>query len=266
MEDLMGIAAGAARAAGALLLEHFAGPRTGVGTKSSSTDMVTDADRAAEATIVDAIRAVRPDDALLGEEGGAREGTSGWRWVIDPLDGTTNFLFGVPQWAVSIACEDADGVAVAVIFDAIRDELFAASRGAGATMNGGPIEVTGATDLARALIATGFSYRPDERAAAARMLTWTLPRVRDVRRAGAASLDLAWVAAGRLDGYYEVPTEWWDVAAGGLLVREAGGEVTGIAPAGDAGPGTLAAGPGVFGALRDLVAEASARAGHGPHR
>jgi len=250
-DELLGLAIKAARGAGALLADRFERPRTGIGTKSSGTDMVSDADRAAEALIVELIGARRPDDAILGEESGASGGGSGLRWVIDPLDGTTNFLFGIPQWAVSIACEDADGALAAVVYDPTRDELFAAARGEGATLNGRAIAVGGALDLARALIATGFAYQPPAREHAARMLVTILPRVRDVRRAGAAALDLAWTACGRLDGYYESPNEPWDVAAGVLLVREAGGLTTSFKT--PAGEGTIAAGPGIFEELASLV-------------
>jgi len=260
VDELIEIAERAARAAGAVLRQRFAGPRTGVGTKSSATDMVSDADRAAEDAILRVILGARPDDAVLGEEGGAREGGSGIRWVVDPLDGTTNFLYGIPQWAVSIAAEDGAGPAAAVVFDPARDELFAAARGGGASLNGVPVAVSDATDLSRALVTTGFSYRPDERAAAAAILPEVLPRVRDIRRAGAASLDLAWVACGRADGYYETLNEWWDVAAGTLLVREAGGLVEDIPSVGAHGHGTVAAGPGIFAALAALVRGAFAKA------
>lgn len=255
IDPLMDLAQSAARAAGSVLRDRFAEPRTGVGTKSSATDMVTDADRAAESVIVRGILAERPGDAILGEERGEADGSTGLRWVVDPLDGTTNFLFGVPQWAVSIACEDATGAILGVVYDPLRDELFAAARGRGATLNGEAIGVSGATDLSRALIATGFSYRADERAAAASILPELLTKVRDIRRAGAASLDLAWTAAGRVDGYYETPIEHWDVAAGTLLVREAGGRTDALPSVGPSGEGLVAAGPGIFAGLRELVLE-----------
>lgn len=253
LEGLLGLAVEAARGAGALLAERFEGPRSGVGTKTTGTDMVSDADRAAEALIVEMIHTRRPGDAVLGEESGASGGSGGLRWVIDPLDGTTNFLFGIPQWAVSIACEDREGELVGVVFDPLRDELFAAARDRGATLNGAAARVTDARDLSRALIATGFAYEAGAREHAARMLVTILPRVRDIRRAGAASLDLAWTACGRLDGYYESPNEPWDVAAGALLVREAGGRTSAFRTS--AGTGTIAAGPGVFEQLEALVLE-----------
>lgn len=251
---MLDLAVTAARAAGDVLRARFSLPRTGVRTKSSATDMVSDADHAAEAVIRETIRRTRPDDAILGEEGGESAGATGLRWVVDPLDGTTNFLFGIPQWAVSIACEDGAGVAVGVVYDPMRDELFSASRGAGARLDGRPIRVSEADDLARALVVTGFSYRADERARAGAVLARIIPKVRDVRRLGAAALDLAWVACGRLDGYFETPIEWWDVAAGSLLVAESGGRTAPLASA-SGRAGLVAAGPGIFDGLCRLVSD-----------
>jgi len=252
-DDFLELAVTAARAAGALLRDRFNAPRTGVDTKTTPTDMVTDADRAAEAVIKEGIRSERPDDSILGEETGEAYGSSGLRWVVDPLDGTTNFLFGIPQWAVSIACEDAEGAFVGVVYDPLRDELFSAVRGTGATLNGSPITVSGATDLSRALIGTGFSYLASERGAAATLLPTILPRVRDIRRAGAASLDIAWVGVGRLDGFYESGLAPWDAAAGRLIVREAGGRTDVMPALGPSGSGLVAASPGIFDELRDLI-------------
>lgn len=251
--DLLEVARGAAAAAGELLLARFGAPARGVGSKSSATDMVSDADREAEAVIRAYLRKERPEDAILGEEGGEERGASGLRWVIDPLDGTTNFLFGLPQWAVSIACEDAGGGLAGVVHDPCRGETFTAVRGRGARMGDRALSVSDQADLGDALIATGFSYLPEERAAEAEILARVLPRVRDVRRAGSAALDMAWTAAGRFDGYYEVPTHHWDWAAGVVLVREAGGIVSELAPVGPSGPGLVAAGPRLHDALRMLV-------------
>lgn len=253
VDELLDLALSAARAAGAVLRDRFRGPIRDVRTKSSATDIVTEADQASEAVILRGIRSERPNDTILGEEGGLARGSSGLRWVVDPLDGTTNFLFGVPQWAVSIACEDADGAVLGVVYDPLRDEMFVARRGKGATLNDQPVRVTEATDLAKSLIATGFAYKPEERRAAARILPDLITQVRDIRRPGAASLDLAWVAAGRFDGYYETPIEHWDVAAGQLLVSEAGGAHAPLPdPVGDRA-GLVAAGRGIFDDLRDLV-------------
>ena len=216
--------------------------------KSTRTDMVSDADRDAEAAIQQILLDERPDDGLLGEEGSHADAASGRRWVVDPLDGTTNFLYGVPAWAVSIALEDASGSAVGVVFDPLREELFAAVRGEGARLNGVAIEVSGADRLDTALVATGFSYEASERAEQAAVLVRVLPVVRDVRRVGAAALDLSWVAAGRLDGYYERGLKPWDWAAASLLVAEAGGELRRLE--GDR-PGLVAATPLV---VEDLLA------------
>ena len=251
---LLEIAVEAAEAAGALLLARFGDPAHGVSRKSSSTDMVSDADRDAEALIRKLLRASRPDDAIVGEEEGEERGESGLRWVVDPLDGTTNFLFGVPHWAVSVACEDADGGLVGVIHSPCHSETFIAARGEGAFCSGERLAVPEKTDLADALVATGFSYVPEERAVQAGVLHRVLPRVRDIRRAGAASLDLAWTASGRYDAYYEVPTHHWDWAAGIVIVREAGARVGDLNAIGPSGPGLIAAGPGLYDALRDLVA------------
>jgi myo-inositol-1(or 4)-monophosphatase len=232
-------------------MKRFGGPARGVDVKSSSTDMVSDADREAEEAIVQLLRAERPDDGLLGEEGTDEAAANGRRWVIDPLDGTTNFLYSYPAWAVSVALEDADGGLVGVVFDPARGELFAAERGGGATLNGEPIHVREGATLERSLIATGFGYDADRRARQADVLRQALPAVRDIRRAGAAAIDLCWVAAGRLDGYWERGLHRWDWAAGRLLVTEAGGEVRDLP--GDP-HGLVAAEPALVGALADLVA------------
>ena len=232
-------------------MERFGAPAEGVEVKSTSTDMVSDADREAEEAIVGLLRAERPDDGLLGEEGAEEQAVSGRRWVIDPLDGTTNFLYGYPAWAVSVALEDADGGLVGIVFDAPRGELFAAERGGGATLNGRALRVRQGAPLERALIATGFGYDAERRARQAEVLRQVLPAVRDVRRAGAAAIDLAWVAAGRIDGYWERGLHRWDWAAGRLLVTEAGGVVRDL----EDGPhGLVAAAPGLIDDLERLAA------------
>jgi myo-inositol-1(or 4)-monophosphatase len=213
--------------------------------------MVSDADRAAEDAIVEILRSERPDDGLLAEEGSSEEAASGRRWVVDPLDGTTNFLYGFPAWCVSVALEDPDGALTGVVFDPNRDELFVAERGRGATCNGDPIRIRDSAPLERALIATGFGYDADRRARQAEVLRTVLPAVRDIRRAGAAALDLAWLAAGRLDGYWERGVHRWDWAAGRLIVTEAGGEVRDLS--GDP-HGLVAAAPALIGQLEELTA------------
>jgi myo-inositol-1(or 4)-monophosphatase len=197
-----------------------------VSAKSSRTDLVSDADRDADALVVARIRATYPDDAVVSEEGGTVTGRSGRTWYVDPLDGTINYLYGLPHWSVSIACADADGALAGAVFDPIRDELFGATRGRGATLGSRRLATTTVADPGLALVATGFSYDAAERAAQARVVARLARKVRDIRRAGSAALDLAWVAAGRLDAYFEVSRTAWDSAAGELLVREAGGDVT----------------------------------------
>ncbi len=199
--------------------------RTEVGTKSSGTDMVTEMDRASEALIVGRIAGTRPDDAILGEEGADRPGTSGVRWVVDPLDGTTNYLYGLPGWNVSVGVEvDGEPVAGAVVVPAVG-ETFAGARGLGATRNGVPLRLEGPVSLATTLVGTGFGYDPATRADQARFLVDLLPRVRDVRRSGAAATDLCSLAAGRLDAYYESGLAPWDRCAGTVIAREAGAVV-----------------------------------------
>jgi myo-inositol-1(or 4)-monophosphatase len=231
-------------------MERFGGPARGVGSKSSVTDLVSDADRDSEALIRDMLARERPDDGLLAEEGTSASGESGRRWVFDPLDGTVSYLYGYPHWCVSVALEDTQGTAAGVVYDPNRDELFAAERGSGATLAGNSISVRENPPLAEALVATGFAYDPARRAEQAEIVRRLLPAVRDIRRAGSAALDLAWLAAGRLDAYYERGLNAWDWAAGSLLVREAGAAVEDLAGE----PFGLIAGPPVLvAALRPLV-------------
>lgn len=256
LEDTLDLATDLAREAGALALSmrRSVGDQVEVvAAKSSPTDVVTAADRAVEELVLGTLRARCPDDGLLGEEGGDRVGTSGLRWVVDPIDGTVNYLYGIPQWAVSIGVEDAQGALVGVVYDPSGDELWQAVRGRGATLNGVPLRVSGATDLAQSLVATGFGYDARRRAHQASFLPDLLPRVRDIRRLGAGALDLCNVAAARVDAYYEQGLSPWDLCAGGLVAAEAGAVVTGLRgrPAGyDL---VLAATPGVHAALHDLL-------------
>ncbi len=236
--------------AGELLLERYTGPARGVEAKSTATDLVSEADRVSEEAVKELLARERPDDGLLAEEGSAQTSASGRRWVIDPLDGTVNYLYRFPFWCVSVALEDSEGGAVAVVHEPLRDETFKAERGGGARLNGHEIHVSGEERPERALIATGFSYSAEERIAQAEVVARVLPRFRDIRRAGAAALDLCYVAAGRLDGYYERGLKQWDWAAARLIVSEAGGSVTEL-------PGTpaglAAASPGLLPALLDAV-------------
>jgi myo-inositol-1(or 4)-monophosphatase len=226
MTDDLALAERAALAAGEVLMSYFGRAAEGLDMKSSPTDPVSDADREAEHTIRELLLGERSDDGLVGEEGSRETPGNGRTWVVDPLDGTVNFLYGLRTWAVSIALEDADGLSVGVVFNPVDEECFTAVRGEGATMNGRPIHVTGCPSLDRAMVATGFSYEAEQRARQAELLTRLLPRVRDIRRAGAAALDLAYVACGRVDAFYERGLKRWDEAAGRLLVEEAGGVVT----------------------------------------
>jgi myo-inositol-1(or 4)-monophosphatase len=215
------------------------GPELRVSSKSTPTDLVSEADHAAERLIRDRIAAARPDDGVLGEEGGDHVGSSGVRWVVDPLDGTVNFLFGIPQWAVSIACEDAQGALVGVVYDPLRDELFSVERDGVPTRDGAPITASSREDLSTALVGTGFGYDAEVRRAQAAVAARLLPDVRDLRRFGSAAIDLAWTACGRLDAYYEHGLNAWDLAAGRLLCERAGLEVHDLAPVGLSGPGVL---------------------------
>jgi myo-inositol-1(or 4)-monophosphatase len=179
-----------------------------------------------EALITGILEAARPDDGLLGEEGASKAGTSGVRWVIDPLDGTTNFLFGVPQYSVSIAAEIAGDPVVGVVIDPSRGEIWAARQGGGARCNGIPCRVAdGRSTLDTALVSTGFGYRRDRRAWQAQVAAGLIPAVRDLRRFGSAALDLCWVAGARVDAYYEWGLNPWDLSAGRLICTEAGGVV-----------------------------------------
>jgi myo-inositol-1(or 4)-monophosphatase len=254
---LLDLATDLARRAGALAVQMRVGVET-LAPKSSPTDVVTAADQAVERLLSAGIRLARPDDGLLGEEGAADEGTSGLRWVVDPIDGTVNYLYGIPQWAVSIGVEDADGTVVGVVFDPSKDELWQAVRGGGATLDGVPLHCSGVTSLAQSLVATGFGYDGRRRAAQARILPGLLPAVRDIRRLGAGALDLCGVAAGRVDAYYEQGLSPWDLSAGRLIATEAGARVEGLRGRAASQDLVVAAAPGVFDALHDLLVAADA--------
>jgi myo-inositol-1(or 4)-monophosphatase len=255
--DALAIASGAARSAGAILLERFRGPASGLRAKSSATDLVSEADERAERAVVEYIGRYRQDDALIAEEGSATTGQSGIRWYVDPLDGTINYLYGIPHWAVTICCADPSGPLAGVVYDPLRGELFEATRGGGARCGGRALAVTQKADLATALVATGFAYVAANRERQGRLLTHVLGAVRDVRRAGSASLDLAFVAAARLDGYFESVDKPWDWMAGALLVSEAGGRVTQLHPSDPALPRIVASAPGIHDDLVALLGRAA---------
>jgi myo-inositol-1(or 4)-monophosphatase len=225
-----------------------------VTTKSTPTDPVTAADRAAERFVVDTLLAARPADGVLGEEGAERRGSSGVRWVLDPIDGTVNFLYGIPAYAVSLAAQVDDVTVAGVVRNVVTGEEWTATLGGGAYRGDTPLRGSSAVRLDRALVGTGFGYDAERRRHQARVLTEVLPLVRDIRRIGSAALDLCGAAEGRLDAYYEQGLSPWDLAAGELIAREAGLLVTGLRgrPAGE--PMTLAAPPDLHGALHDLLA------------
>ena len=253
-DELLALACRLAVEAGDQALSGQRASATGLATKSSATDLVTVHDRAAEATIVAGLTAARPDDGIVGEEGTARPGTSGITWLVDPIDGTTNFVYGLPHWATSIAAADADGTLVGAVYVPALGELYAAARGRGATLDGRPIRCSDRDELALALVATGFGYVPSARVEQARLLTRVLGDVRDIRRLGSAAIDLCHVACGRVDAYYEAGLSPWDAAAGELIARE-GGCRTGDFAGGPVDTARLlAATPAIFDGLVRLLA------------
>lgn len=243
------------------------GRRSGVivaDTKSSATDVVTEMDRRSEALLVDRILTSRPHDGLLGEEGADHVGSSGVRWVIDPIDGTVNYLYDLPSWAVSVAAE-IDGITVVgVVAAPALGETYVAVRGRGARLHDAhgvrTLRVNDPVELPHALVSTGFGYTVERRRGQARVVSEVIPAVRDIRRGGACSIDLCSLAAGRVDAYYERGPRAWDLAAGGLVALEAGARVEGLqgAPAGE--DLIIAAGPHLFRDLHDLLATLSADA------
>ena len=254
LAERLAVAAGELAAAGRRDLGI--GRSTGHGTKSSATDPVTEFDRAAEALLDAELLRLRPDDALVGEEGATRSGTSGLEWHVDPIDGTVNFVYDLPAWCTSVAVTDADGPLAGAVFVPPTGELFSAARGAGATLDGTPITCSDADDLATALVATGFSYDPRRRGQQAMRVARLIADVRDVRRFGSAALDLCSVACGRIDAYYEEHLNSWDIAAGVLIAAEAGAATSDFG-GGAAGPAeTVAASPGVHRALIAAISRA----------
>ena len=195
--------------------------------KSSAVDFATQMDKASEKLIVERILAARPDDGIIGEEGSAIESKSGVTWVIDPLDGTVNYFYGIPGWNICIAAKDKDGVQVGVVNAPTINSFWSATRGGGATHNGKKIACNNPVELDRALIGTGFAYELERRYEQAELFSKLLPKIRDIRRLGAAGVDLCFVAMGKLDAFYEYGLNEWDLAAGGLILEEAGGIVTG---------------------------------------
>jgi myo-inositol-1(or 4)-monophosphatase len=251
--ELLAVAIEATHAAASELMSRF-GEQRRVSTKSTPTDLVSDADIAAETVIRELLASRRPDDAILAEEGGA-SGEGRLRWLIDPLDGTINFLFGIPVFAVSVACEDEAGPIAGVVLDPVHDECFSATRSGPANLNGEEIAVEErASELGLAMVATGFGYDASVRARQGDVVSRVLPRVRDIRRAGAAAIDLCWCACGRFDAYFERGLKAWDVSAGGLVAERAGLVVRELPEAGE-DPGGVVVGPeGLVDELWELVA------------
>jgi len=247
--------------------EFVAERRSGIAsleTKSSTTDIVTDVDRASEELIVNRILDARPNDGVVGEEGAGITGTSGVEWVIDPIDGTTSFVYGYPGWSVSIAVARDDGpdtegeTLAGVVVDPTHGHLYSAALGHGAHRNDEPIAASQLTDVQGALIGTGFSYDGARRARQAAVLQQLLPHVRDIRRSGSAALDLCYAATGQVDAYYEVGLNRWDLAAGLLIASEAGAETTQESGP-ERPPFTVAAGAGIAAELADLLERSDAR-------
>ncbi|MDQ6810610.1 MAG: inositol monophosphatase [Actinomycetota bacterium] len=273
---LLEVAVDAARMAGALLAARAReGAESEVSAKSTPTDLVSEADLASERAIRELLLERRPRDGFVGEEGGrSRQGRSGLSWVVDPLDGTVNYLFGIPQWCVSVAVVDEQGTLAGAVYDPNREELFTARRDGQATLTGpaGEVELTrpprwlessapggegtsaqGGVDLSSAMVATGLAYDARVREAQARVLARLAPRVRDIRRFGSAALDLTWTAAGRYDAYFERTVKQWDIAAGALICQCAGLRVLDLPVAEHLPWGILVAPPALAEELLALV-------------
>jgi myo-inositol-1(or 4)-monophosphatase len=267
-EELLALAAEAAQMAGGLLLERARnGREQGVASKSTPTDLVSEADLASQQAIREILAERRPGDGFVGEEGGDQHagGKTGLDWVVDPLDGTVNFLFGIPQWSVSVAVRDREGALAGAVYDPNRDELFTATREGRPSLSGpeGDIELTGpgtleqprsgGAEMATAMVATGLAYDARVREAQAKVIARLVGRVRDIRRFGSAALDLAWTAAGRYDAYFERSVKQWDVAAGSLICERAGLRVLELPVHENLPWGILAALPALAQPLLELV-------------
>ncbi|MFM8621641.1 MAG: inositol monophosphatase family protein [Candidatus Nanopelagicaceae bacterium] len=235
VEELLKLAISIAKEAGALLLLRPA--QLSVDTKTSDIDIVTQMDKQSEKLIVDAILKARPDDGIIGEEGASRPSKSGYTWVIDPIDGTVNYFYNMHGWSVSIAIRDPEGIAVGVVYAPTINSLYTATRGGGAYLNGVAIHANEPVELNKALIATGFHYRSDLREIQVKQFNDLILKVRDIRRNGSAAIDICHVAAGLVDGYYEMGLYPWDRDAAELIANEAGAKVS------VHGELTIAAGP-----------------------
>ena len=234
-----------AKKAGELLLAR---PKTlDINTKSSDIDIVTQMDRASEKFIVESILAKRPDDGIIGEEGADRPSKSGYTWVIDPIDGTDNYLYNMAGWSISIAIKDSQGTLVGVVYSPTINALFNAIRGGGSYLNGAKLACNDPIELNRALLATGFAYRKELREEQVHQFNKLILNIRDYRRNGSAAIDICHVAAGIVDGYYEMGLYEWDRAAAELIATEAGAKVS------VHGELTIAAGPYLYGKLSEIL-------------
>ena len=257
--ELLEIARSIASEAGALALLRRSQGVEVAATKSSSVDVVTEADRETERLIRTRLAEQRPDDGILGEEGGGSAGTSGLTWVVDPIDGTTNYLYGIPQWAVSIAVVEGEPdpltwtARAAAVFNPASGELFSAAAGEGAWLGDRPVRIPEPPPLERALVGTGFAYASEMRGIQGEIAAKLLPQVRDLRRIGTASLDLCFVACGRFDAYYERTLSPWDHAAGALVAKEAGAAVFGRNRGAPDREMILAAHPELAGRLEEVL-------------
>ncbi|MEJ7745078.1 MAG: inositol monophosphatase family protein [Nocardioidaceae bacterium] len=251
--ELMNLAAVVATEAGALVVAGKSETLEVAATKSSRTDVVTAVDVASEQLIRRRLLTARPCDGFVGEEGDDISGSSGVEWVVDPIDGTVNFLYGIAQFAVCIAARIEGVVTAAAVHNPVTGEMFTAVKGQGALSDGRPISVSECVEPALALVGTGFSYSAEVREHQAAEVARLLPVVRDIRRMGSAALDLCAVASGRLDAYVERGLKPWDLAAAGLIAAEAGARVEGMHGAAAGERLVVAAGPGLFDLLHELL-------------
>ncbi len=259
--ELLEAASTLARRAGIMALIGRRGGLSEVESKSSITDMVTEFDRASELLVCEGLLRSRPDDTIVGEEGASHTGSSGITWFIDPIDGTTNFLYSLPNWSVSIGATDEHGALVGAVYIPAIDEMFTAVRGGGAKLNDSPIHCTTTSDLSRALVGTGFSYSAARRTIQSQRVSRMIHLVRDVRRFGAASIDLCYVACGRLDAYFEENLAPWDIVAGELIAREAGCRSGNFAGQEVTAAQVLVSAPALFDELVTLITASSTTGG-----
>lgn len=249
--ELLKLAESVARAAGSHLMNR---PSSFTFTeKSSVVDFATQMDQQSEELIVKQILAVRADDGIIAEEGAAKPSKSGITWVIDPLDGTVNYLYGLPGWNVSIAAKDADGVLVGVVYAPSINGFWSAIRGEGAKYNGNKIKCNDPVTLDKSLLATGFAYDLNLRVSQGETMAKLLPKIRDLRRNGAAAVDLCYVAMGAIDGYFEGSLKEWDYAAGGLIATEAGAVISGRGGRAADSDLVVCAGPALHAQLLPLI-------------